>query len=136
MNYEKSRPINSPSARAAWLLAGDHHDRCAVCWREFNPHVWEGGLYVHHLIRGSNSRSDEPANLLLLCRRHHECCHDGQYRDEAGEIVPGISLGAQLQLKSESNEWNPERLAKLYHKRLPELEPLADYYLRERTRHE
>jgi hypothetical protein len=128
MNFEKAHPIYSPDARRAWLLAGDHGERCQVCHRPALPTDWPPHV-IHHIIRGANGRSDEPCNFLFLCARCHSLCHDAWIQDKAGQPLPEITLGMQLWIKSQTSEWNPERLGQLYHRRLPELEPLPDYYL-------
>ncbi|MGH2955296.1 MAG: HNH endonuclease [Thermoanaerobaculia bacterium] len=34
------------------------------------------GLQVHHVVPRSRTQSDEPANLIVLCHRHHREVHD------------------------------------------------------------
>lgn len=38
-----------------------------TCWGRLDP---------HHLLRRSQGGSDDPSNLLLLCRAHHRWVHD------------------------------------------------------------
>lgn len=44
------------------------------------------------------------------------------------------TLGMVLSIKSATAEWNPERLEGLYHRPLPDLEKLPEYYCAERER--
>ena len=117
--------------RGAWSL---EHDRCQVCHVPWERSGWLG-LATHHIIHGSNGRSDEPCNLLRTCSRCHDMIHDGQYRDEImKELLPTITLGMVLWVKSHTDEWDAERLTELYHRNLPDWEVLAPYYLAERTK--
>lgn len=131
--FTKANVITDPAARERWKMAGDHGDRCQVCHAPWNRSGWRG-LAVHHIIRGSNGRDDEPCNFLLLCADHHDACHDGQVRIADGKLWPAITLAMVLWVKSQTEEWNPERLEELYHRRLPDLEPLHPDYLREQSR--
>jgi len=132
--YERAGVITDPAARERWKVDGDHQDRCAVCWRPWSRAGWLG-FAVHHLVRGSNGRSDEPANMLMLCARCHDMVHDGQYRDEiTKELLPAITFGMVLRVKSRSKEWDAARLEQLYHRALPDMERLSLYYLNERLR--
>ncbi len=132
--FAKAGIVRSKRAVEKWKESGDHGDRCQVCHRTWARSGWRG-LSVHHIIHGSNGRSDEPCNMLLVCGRCHDMIHDGQYRDEVTkELLSAITLAMVLWIKSQTTEWDGERLTALYHRRLPECEPLAEYYLNERLR--
>ncbi len=132
--FEQSHVITDPEARERWAMEGEHFDMCQVCFRPRERSDWRG-LTVHHVIRGANGRSDEPCNLFLVCGRCHDMIHDGQYRDEkTGELLPAITLGMVLWAKSQTGEWEPERLTQLYHRRLPDLEELPDCYKNEQNK--
>ena len=132
--FQKANVITDPAERDRWFRDGEHGCRCQVCHRPYNQSgLW--GLAVHHIIRGANGRDDEPCNFLLVCHVCHELIHDGQYRDErTGELLPTVTLGQVLWIKSHTAEWDEERLTALYHRRLPAWEILADYYMAERIR--
>ncbi len=136
-NFVQSHVVKDEAARLAWIMDGDHGNRCGVCHVPLERSGWRG-LTVHHIIHGANGRDDEPCNFLLVCGRCHDMIHDGQYRDEeTGELLPPITLGMVLWVKSHTESWDDQveqRLTQLYHKRLPDWEILADYYLAERVR--
>lgn len=130
--FQKANVVTDPDARERWKVSGDHGNHCQVC---HVPPQYAGmlAMAVHHIIRGTNGRSDEPCNFLLVCGRCHSMIHDGQYRDErTGELLPAITLGMVLWIKSHTDEWAESRLRALYHRRLPDWQILADYYLAER----
>ena len=132
--FKKAGVVTDPDARQRWKEEGDHGDRCQVCHRPWARAGWLG-VAVHHIIRGSNGRSDEPCNLLLVCGRCHAMIHDGGYYDEkTGLPLPTITLGMVLWVKSHTDEWDEERLTALYHRNLPAWEILPAYYLAERTK--
>lgn len=132
--FQKSGVVTDPVARDRWFGEGEHGDRCQICHRPYNQSgLW--GLAVHHIIHGANGRDDEPCNFLLVCHVCHDMIHDGQYRDErTEELLPAITLGMVLWVKSHTDEWDEERLAALYHQTLPAWVILPAYYLTERTR--
>jgi len=132
--FNKAHVITDPEAREQWAMGGDHHDRCAVCWRPWCLAGWLG-FDKHHLVHGSNGRSDEPCNLLLLCNDHHRHYHFGGVFDPiTGVRLPDLTFAMLLSCKAESSEWDAKRLAELYHRRLPDLERLPQYYLEARKR--
>lgn len=131
---EKSGVITNSAVRERWLLEGDHGDRCQICHRPWARAGWRG-FNVHHIIHGANGRSDEPCNLLLVCGRCHDMIHDGCYRDERTKLLlPAITLGMVLWVKSHTEEWDESRLTLLYHRTLPAREILAGYCMEERCR--
>lgn len=122
------KPIHSRTAREAWRKL---QTRCAACWRPVSDPPWLG-FSVHHLVR--RSRSDEACNLLLLCEWpcHRSC--DGAVIFRYVGIIE-CTLGAQLTIKAESDEYDPERLRELRHNEaLPELLPIPEWFLQERRR--
>ncbi len=135
--FEKSHVITDPEARWQWVMDGDHQNRCAVCHRPLAVPTWLG-FDPHHIVFGANGRSDEPCNLLLVCRRDHKIIHGARWRDErTSELLPPITFGMVLWVKSHTESWDDQveqRLTQLYHRRLPDWEILADYYLAERVR--
>jgi len=123
---------NDPLARCEWMMDGDHGDRCAVTWRPITKEIF-GGFNVHHLIHGAHGRSDEPANFLLLSYHVHMHYHHGGGLDPVTKVrMPPLTLENMLWCKSESGEWNLERLTELFDRRLPEPYPLPEWFLRER----
>jgi hypothetical protein len=42
-------------------------------------------------------------------------------------------MGMLLKIKSEGPDWNPKRLKQLYHKNLPPLEDLPEYFVKLRN---
>jgi hypothetical protein len=61
--------------------------------------------------------------------------HDGCYRDEVTkELLPIITFGNVLWIKSHTLEWDEERLTELYHRNLPSWDILPAYYMAERCR--
>ena len=126
--------ISDFEARAQWFREGDHGRRCQVCHRPYNRSgLW--GLTVHHIIHGCGGRDDEPCNLLLVCHVCHGMIHDDQFRDSrTGELLPPITLGNVLWVKSHTGEWDEARLQELYFRALPAWEILPAYYMAERCR--
>lgn len=132
--FDKAGVITDPDMRDLYRWDGHHGDACEVCHRPWAKAGWLG-LAVHHLIHGANGRSDEWCNLLLLCGRCHDLSHDGQYRDEeTKELLPSLTLGNLLWVKSYTPDWDEKRLTALYHRTLPEWERLPQFYLDERKR--
>jgi hypothetical protein len=63
--------------------------------------------------------------------------HDGCYRDEqTKELLPTITLGNVLWIKSHTDEWDEDRLTALYHRNLPSWDILPAYYMAERCKWE
>lgn len=122
-----------------------NHDRCAVCripdwqatwWNRPRP-----GLECHHIARAAN-RSDEPANLLMLCH----LCHAGHHSPPVvwrGQRWPALSVGHMLWAKDQLGELDEGRLLLLMRgeavvdrggARLPDLERPPEMYMDERHR--
>ena len=135
--FEKAYVITDPDARDRWSYDGSHGDRCQICLKPWIKTGWRG-FAVHHIIHGANGRSDEPCNFLLVCSRCHDMIHAGGYRDEkTKKLLPTITLGNVLWVKlimSDCSECDEVRLTALYHRNLPPLDVLPDYYLAERER--
>lgn len=135
--YDKAHPVKDVASREAWAA---EHEVCACC--DWTP--WQRkrlsfddckfALQVHHIIK--QGRSDDECNLLRLCNRCHDLAEYMHIRQESGVLFPKLTLGMCLWLKKESDpeHWNPERLEQLYHKRLPDLEPVPEVFIRERER--
>jgi hypothetical protein len=71
---------------------------------------------------------------LLLCNRCHRLAELERIRVD-GVLLPFLTMGHCLTLKSESDEWQPELLAEIRRpRRLPDLEPLPKFLLAERER--
>ena len=132
--YVKANVVIDPRCRANWRIYGDHRCRCQVCHATEYQADWRG-LQVHHIIHGSNGRSDEPCNFLLVCGICHGMIHDDQYCDSHGVLLPKITLGNVLWVKSHCDDgtWDEERLEVLYHRALPAWTILPAHYLNERA---
>jgi len=88
----RSRRMISGPARKA-LNARDGHCRWPGCER---PASWCDGHHIVHWIEGG---TNEPNNLVLLCRRHHRMVHEGGWqlvKCDDGQIItlaPTITFG-------------------------------------------
>jgi len=88
----RSRRMISGPARKA-LNARDGHCRWPGCER---PAAWCDGHHIVHWVHGG---TNEPDNLVLLCRRHHRMVHEGNWhiiRCDDGHLVtiaPTIRFG-------------------------------------------
>ncbi len=121
-------------AMKAWA---ERKPRCACCWighAEAERVRWPG-IQVHHIIKRSRHRCDEPWNLLRLCERCHRLA-EGEKVRERGMLLPRIELGVTLWLKfvEDRREWNPAGLESIYHRRLPPLLGVPEEFLAERSR--
>lgn len=63
------RPRGKYDEVRQYVLTRDHH-RCRECGSTV-------GIEVHHITRRSMGGTDEPSNLVTLCRRHHDSKHPG-----------------------------------------------------------
>lgn len=132
MALVKSNPIKDGFARYEWKK---QQERCACCWRAvWRTYSREWVWYeVHHLIKPG--RSDEPCNWLFLCNRCHLLA-EGNPRvpDDNGGYWPVLTLGHCLWFKREANhdEWNPQRLEALLHRKLPAPHKPPDVLFKER----
>jgi hypothetical protein len=111
------------------------HDRCAACGipgLNALSDRWPPGLQTHHIIKPG--RSDEPCNLLRLCERCHRLAEGERVPRGRALYWPTLPLAVCLALKlaADPEEWNPERLAVLAHRTLPELAPIPAAFLEER----
>src|SRR5438874_12342710 len=85
------RMITGPARKA--LNARDGHCRWPGCER---PASWCDGHHIIHWIEGG---TNEPNNLVLLCRRHHRMVHEGGWqlvKCDDGQIItlaPTITFG-------------------------------------------
>lgn len=139
----KNRPVDDTDALGEYARA---HDWCAACGADYRVR------HVHHILGGRCGRSDEDANLLMLCASP---CHDlaegldvvdeaddGLIRTTSGHVV-GMSmfqrhlpklraLGIQLSLKLRLGELSAqdlERLAALHGRTLPDPEPIPAFFV-------
>lgn len=119
------RPVRSKKRKQAWALA---HAFCFACGVDAHSAPWPGAA-VHHIIRPG--RSDEEANLIVLCAECHSLTHGANVRRK-GKLLPHLSLGIQLNLKKlrDPRHWDPARLAQLWGRHLPELEAVPLLFLR------
>lgn len=85
------RTISGPARKA--LNIRDEHCTWPGCER---PASWSAG---HHLVHWIHGGSNEPANLALLCYRHHWKVHEGKWQIVRGDdgrmltIPPTITFG-------------------------------------------
>ena len=77
-------------------------------------------LEVHHIIFRSNDGSDEPENLITLCKTCHDAVHDGKIVINGGKVKGNLKHATQM---------NSIRVQLL--KRLPEAEETFGYITKE-----
>ena len=53
-------------------------------------------LEVHHIIFRSNNGSDEPENLITLCKTCHDAVHDGKIKLKGGKIKSQLKHATQM----------------------------------------
>ncbi len=126
--FVKAHPKKNKAFRLRW--AQSQEQRCQACYVTINgmwlsPEHARAEFHVHHLIGGSNGRSDEACNFLLLCHR----CHIGGTHNYDKKW--NLTREHLLWVKSQTPEWNPERLWALAHRRYEPVE-LPAVYLKER----
>lgn len=130
--FKRANPITDVAFRNQWKA--EQEQRCQVCYITIDgmrqsPHHVFAEFHVHHLIGGANGRSDEACNLLLLGHR----CHMGAAHSFAANR--NLTREHLLWVKMQTDEWNPERLWELAHKRHEPVE-LPDVYQKERERND
>lgn len=126
----KNRPVDDTDALGEYARS---HWFCAACGADWNVR------HVHHILGGRCGRSDEAANLLMLCASP---CHDlaegldvREYslRSFKNPLLPKLRpLGIQLSLKLRLGELSAqdlERLAALHGRTLPDLEPIPVWFV-------
>lgn len=123
--------VKDPAFYAAWAQAHRKCHACGIPTSKAKSMRWPG-LSTHHIIKPG--RSDEACNLLRLCQRDHDLAEGRSIRVN-GNLLPKLSIGICLSLKKECSpgEWDPERLAWLFGKSLPDLEPIPSFLLLERA---
>lgn len=92
--------VRDDDFRRQWFL--DSGPRCHVCgipWWQAMKERFPEALYVHHLVGGAG-RSDEAANLLILCSLCHSCYHTPP-QVWRGEKWPALTMGMLLRVKAE-----------------------------------
>jgi len=122
--FQKAGVIRDPDAYAIWNRA---HPFCQACGIPANAALRDvRGLSTHHLIK--KARSDEPANLVRLCQRCHDLAELLQVAD-----FPLLTLAILLTVKRirDPGEYDPDRLAALLHKSLPDPQPIPEVFLTE-----
>lgn len=77
-------------------------------------------LEVHHIIFRSNNGSDEPDNLITLCKTCHDAVHDGKIKLNGGKVKGNLKHATQM---------NSIRVQLL--KRLPNTEETFGYITKE-----
>jgi hypothetical protein len=112
----------------AWVQL---HRCCSVCW--WPESDGRRRLEVHHLIGGAGRKHDI-RQYVRLCDRCHGVLHSGKVHANVPDLDRCILLGVKLEC--DPDNYDPEFLASLKHKRHLgyEPEPLPDYYLEERQR--
>ena len=128
--YEKVKPVKDAALYRAFF---EDHPYCAACGvptgkAAFAPDCGGIGLSRHHIIRFK--RSDEVCNLATLCSRDHNLAEGHQIRcEQTGLVLPTLTLGMVLSIKSERfpDEYDADRLAVLYGRALPDLEPIPEF---------
>lgn len=124
--------IKDEAGRIKWKQS---RKRCYFCGKP-KARCWPA-LDTMHIIGGHGGRSDEPTNLVAGCPQCHGASDGRVTHDEQGKRMPPLSLGMILQVKmfKDHLEYDPDRLAELHGKALPELEPLPAYYVEEYRKH-
>jgi hypothetical protein len=103
---ERCYPIRDKKTRRAWAASFPYCMACGAS--EYWP-----GLQTHHLIKFK--RSDECCNFLRLCT----VCH--QAAEGIGKAPLTLAHCLWIKKERDPENWNPERLAQLYGKPLPDL---------------
>lgn len=123
--------MEDESALEAWSSL---QYRCAFCWKTQREAFYDiVGLSTHHMVKRSRRLCHLPWNLLRACWRCHECAEGSTIED-----APPLSFAACLGVKREGplEDWNPDLLAELWGYKLPEIEPLPQFFVIERNRRE
>ena len=108
------KKVVDPDFRGQWFL--ENGPRCHVCgipWWSAIGERFPEGLQCHHLIGGAG-RSDEAANLLILCSLCHACYHTPP-QVWRGETWPALKIGMLLHVKwlRQLDQFNLTRLLEL-----------------------
>lgn len=109
------------------------------------------GLQTHHIVK--QGRSHEACNLVRLCARCHELAEGLDVRGPAktvylrrgrrvieerglGDLLPKLTIGMCLTLKAmhDPDEVDLSRLQELRGSRLPDPEPVPEFFTREYQR--
>jgi len=101
--------VNDPSVPASYHWTWDHSQVSGMAFGH-------GAviLEAHHLVGGTQGRSDERCNLIMLTREEHEAV-------KTHRLTMGTLLWCKWRTDRANTDW--ERLAVLMRKFLPELEP-------------
>lgn len=100
---------------------GEYAARVTWCEACGFPNGYYDRAHLHHIVK--RGRSDERCNLLALCFGCHEKVHVGI------ELTLGVILSIK-KLRDPAG-WNPDRLAELRLKPLPDLLPIPPALLAE-----
>lgn len=125
--FRRAVALGDPEGYAMWALRHRYCHACGIPYYSTQGRRWPISLTTHHIIKCH--RSDEPCNLLRLCGYCHELAENRIVTHE-GEILPYLGLAICLTVKkfTDPDSWNPERLAELYHRPLPDLEDIPDWF--------
>jgi hypothetical protein len=128
--YERVVPVHDAAFYREWAKG---HDCCMVCGRPGSVAAHDiARLTNHHIVKFR--RSDEACNLLRVCDRDHRLCEMHTVRDPVtGAELPKLILPVVLTVKRlrDPGAWDPERLAKLFGRALPDPEPIPEIFLAE-----
>lgn len=116
------------------------HSLCMSCLvdQQRAEFLFWPGLETHHMVKRSRFVCHEAWNLLRLCSRCHQLFEGHTIRHESGEEYPRLEFGHALWMKREHDDrfWSPLRLAMIYDRPLPALEPPPPLIQRERERNQ
>lgn len=65
-------PFNLDDVRYRWALWNRSRGLCDVGGEPLSPRAWD----PHHRKQRSLGGTDEPSNVLVVCRAHHDRIHD------------------------------------------------------------
>lgn len=133
---KRAKPNRSEREYRAW---GEKRTYCYLCGGEGGYF----GLTTHHIVK--QGRSHDATNLIRLCM---EPCHSlaemldvrgpahfelvqGKWQRVLGELLPKLGIGICLTLKQmhDPEEVDLARLQELRGSRLPDPEPVPEYFV-------
>lgn len=117
----KTNPSKDENAYREWSA------RRVFCYACGYPGDWLP-LQTHHIVKPG--RSHDACNLVRLCHRDH-CLAEGLDVREFGKLLPKLTIGMCLTLKQhmDPDEYDAARLEQLRGSRLPDAEPIPEYFL-------
>ena len=125
---KRAKPVKDAKFYAEWNKRHTHCQCCGIPEHHARSLRWPG-LSTHHIIK--LGRADEAPNLLRLCQRCHDLAENRQIRDpQTRQVLDRLPLAVCLTLKftREPDQFDAVRLAELYKKNLPEMEPIPAGY--------